>query len=258
MLERTDEKNLYVFPSQDTVMCSTSSSMFRIWTPSAIIFVFLAIIACIFLYRIVNVNYDIYSRKKSIFDIEKYNTGDLVFVAYDNFLGYFMRFWTGSPWTHVGMIMEDEGNLYVMETADYSSIQSSYERSKNNEMLLKKNGILVLPFETWKSLNKHHRIEHMNLQVSEDFDRRLLILEFLKIQNSELDTFDVGPSVWSKFLWKRKYKNSQESENITCSELVAKIYQNSGVMKKIYTPGSYTTKDFIEGTIELEKGFELI
>jgi hypothetical protein len=29
-------------------------------------------------------------------------------------------------------------------------------------------------------------------------------------------------------------------------------------MKKIYTPGSYTTKDFIENNIEFEKGFELI
>jgi hypothetical protein len=205
----------------------------------------------------INLNYDISIRKKSIFDIETYNTGDLVFVAYDNFLGYFMRFWTGSPWTHVGMIMKDEDKLYVMETADYSSIQRSYESSKNNETLIKKNGILVLPFETWKSLNKYHRIIHRNLQVPEEFDRRTLILQFLKIQNSELDTFDVGPSVWSKFLWKRKYKNSQESENITCSELVAKIYQHASVMKKIYTPGSYTTKDFTENNIELEKGFRL-
>lgn len=249
MLERTDEKNLYVFPSQDTVMCSTSSSIFKIWTPSTIIFVFLAIIASIILYRIINLNYNIYNRKKSIFDIEKYNTGDLVFVAYDNFLGYFMRVITGSPWTHVGMIMKDEDKLYVMETADY--------RSKNNKDLIKKNGILVVPFETWKSLNKHHKITHMNLQVPEYFDRRLLILEFLKIQNASLDSFNIGPSVWSKFLWKRTYKNIQEPENITCSELIAKIYQHASVMKKIYTPGSYTTKDFIENTIELEKGFIL-
>ncbi len=210
----------------------------------------------------VNLNYDISSRKKSIFDIEEYNTGDLVFVAYDNFLGYFMRFWTGSPWTHVGMIMKDEGKLYVMETADYSSVRSPVRSSDNSSekfIETKKNGILVLPFETWKSLNKHHKIEHMNLITPKEFDRRTLILEFLKIQNSELDTFGVGPSVWSKFLWKRSYYESQkEQENITCSELVAKIYQRANIMKKIYTPGSYTTKDFIEKAIELEEGFKLI
>ena len=210
----------------------------------------------------INLNYDNHTRKKSIFDIETYNTGDLVFVAYDNLLGYFMRFWTGSPWTHVGMIMKDENKLYVMETADYSSLQSPVKSSIDNSkdfIGTKNNGILVVPFETWKSLNKHHKIEHMNLITPKEFDRRTLILEFLNIQNSELDTFGVGPSVWSKNLWKRSYIESQkEKENITCSELVAKIYQSANVMKKIYTPGSYSTKDFIENKVEMEYGFELI
>jgi hypothetical protein len=154
--------------------------------------------------------------------------------------------------------MKDDNKLYVMETADYSSAKSS-DKKYENFIGTKNNGILVVPFETWKSLNKHHKIEHMNLITPNDFDRRTLILEFLNIQNSQLDTFGVGPSVWSKNLWKRSYVESQkEQENITCSELVAKIYQRTEVIKKIYTPGSYTTKDFIESSIEFEKGFRLI
>ena len=209
-------------------------------------------------------------RKKSIFDFRfsksdskdedlykdslNLETGDLVFVSYNNFLGYFIRGYLGSAWTHVGMIMKYEDKLYVMETADYRSVKNYEEK--------KKNGLLVIPLETWKSLNKKHTIVHKQLQTPEDFDRRILIREFLKIQEANLDTFSVGINVWSKYLWRRKYRKSsnlnQERSNITCSELIAKIYHASAVIKKVYDPGSYYTKDFIENNIEMEPGFKLI
>jgi hypothetical protein len=114
----------------------------------------------------------------------------------------------------------------------------------------------------WKSLNKKHTITYKQLQTPEDFDRRILIREFLKIQEAKLDTFSVGMSVWSKYLWRKRYKKSsnlnQERSNITCSELIAKIYHASEVIKKKYDPGSYYTKDFIENNIEMESGFKLI
>lgn len=208
-------------------------------------------------------------RKKSIFDLdffESYSkesdnleTGDLVFVSYNNFLGYFLRGWLGSTWTHVGMIMKYENKLYVMETADYSSVKNLDKNQIKD--LTKNNGLLVIPFETWKSLNKKHTITYKQLQTPEDFDRRILIREFLKIQEANLDTFSVGMSVWSKYLWRKRYKKSsnlnQERSNITCSELIAKIYQNTAVIKKKYDPGSYYTKDFIENNVEMEYGFKL-
>lgn len=210
----------------------------------------------------------IQKRKKSIFDLEdtkkssenienNLETGDLVFVSYNNTLGYFMRGWMGSAWTHVGMIMKHENKLYVMETADYSSIKSSTKNQIKD--LPKNNGILVIPFETWKSLNKKHTITYKQLQTPENFDRRVLIREFLKIQEAKLDTFSVGMNIWSKYIWRRRYKKSnQKKSNITCSELIAKIYQSTAVIKKKYDPGSYYTKDFIENTIEMEPGFKLI
>lgn len=145
-------------------------------------------------------------RKKSIFDFGFYKsnsededfsknslnlqTGDLVFVSYNNFLGYFIRGWLGSAWTHVGMIMKHENKLYVMETADYSSVKSSTSKLAKNSFkysLPKNNGLLVIPFETWKSLNKNHTITFKHLRTPKDFDRRILIREFLKIQESNLD-----------------------------------------------------------------------
>jgi hypothetical protein len=67
--------------------------------------------------------------------------------------------------------------------------------------------------------------------------------------------------LWSKFLWRESYKNINKDgvkSNITCSEMIARIYQNGAIIKKTYDPGSYYTKDFIEGSIEMEPGFQLI
>lgn len=199
-------------------------------------------------------------------------TGDLVFVSYKNTLGYFMRGWANSVWTHVGMIMRDENELYVMETADYTSLRDVVNPSKDSlepskdvkDISLKKfnkKGIFVIPFEIWKSFNKHHSISCVPLEtpkIPEIWDRRKLILEFWKIQQSKLDEFGVGVSVWSKVLWKKKFDENEnkEKQNITCFELIVKILQNANVAKKIYTPGSYYTGELADRKLELEDGFK--
>jgi hypothetical protein len=214
-------------------------------------------------------------RKKSFFDLQKsldYNredeysnleTGDLIFVAYENTLGYFMRGYMGSAWTHVGMIMKYKDEVYVMETADYSCVRNPINSKDYLDWkYAKKSGVMVVSFEKWKSLNKKHAITFKKLQTPEHFDRRVLIQEFLKIQEQNLDTFEVGGcnlSLWSKFFWRKSYKNINiPKSNITCSEMIAKIYQDSDVIKKTYDPGSYYTKDFMENNIEMESGFKII
>jgi len=178
-------------------------------------------------------------------------TGDLVFVSYQNLFGYFMRGITNSVWTHVGMIMRDGDELYVLETADYSSVNLKPNKD------FKSNGILVLPWEDWKSLNKHHSISLMKINTPKDWDNRKLVREFLQVQNKNLDTFSTGPSVWWKALRKQRfYDTRNEKRNITCSELVVRIYQESDVSKKIYTPGSYNTGNLIERNLELNEGFK--
>jgi hypothetical protein len=191
----------------------------------------------------------------------KLQTGDLVFVSYHNSLGYFMRGWANSVWTHVGMIMRDGDELYVMETADYSSLEPRYDVENKKEISLKqfnKKGIFVIPFEIWKSFNKHHPISYIPLETPQFWDRRKLILEFWKIQQSKLDEFGVGVDVWSKVLWKKKFENqdSKEKQNITCFELIVKLLQNTNVAKKIYTPGSYYTGELAGRKLELEDGFK--
>jgi len=243
-----------------------------------VLFIFFCIFL-IFIFRVLFAKDEIkQANAKSITFLElepKLQTGDLMFVSYHNSLGYFMRGWANSIWTHVGMIMRDGDDLYVMETTDYSSLEPSKDVVKPSKDVVKpskditdssksislkqfnKKGIFVIPFEIWKSFNKHHPISCVPLETPKIWDRRKLILEFWEIQQSKLDEFGVGVSVWSKVLWKKKFENqtSNEKQNITCFELIVKLLQNTNVAKKIYTPGSYYTGELADRKLELENGF---
>jgi hypothetical protein len=232
-----------------------------------IIIILVILIIIIFIFRFVTARDSVHLKNYivpgSMKDVKKLQTGDLVFVSYSNTLGYFMRGLTRSVWTHVGMIMRYKDKLYVMESADYSAIWKDDKKIKNNG--IKNNGILVIPFEKWKSLNSKMNMAYTKLDVPLNWDRRLLIQEFLKIQESKLDSFSVGTKVWNKvlsntLLWKSKYNQNEfkTPSNITCSEMIIKIYQNAGVIKKIYSPGAYSTKDIVERKIEFNPGFRLI
>jgi hypothetical protein len=235
----------------------------------------LFLILFIFLFRVVTAKDEIRKSSTKSYPFseiqDSLQTGDLVFVSYKNTLGYFMRGWAHSVWTHVGMIMRNGEELYIMETADYSSVKEPFKDvlkeskdSRNRETIslkqFNKKGIFVVPFEIWKSLNKHHTISCVPLETPEapqKWDRRKLILEFWKIKQSKLDEFGVGVGVWSKVLWKKKFKiqDQNEKQNITCFELIVKILQNANVAKKIYTPGSYYTGELANRKLELEPGF---
>lgn len=214
----------------------------------------LFIILCVFLFRIFTAKDNSKDLTTFKLNLDELDTGDLLFVSYTNTFGYFMRGWTNSVWTHTAMIMRDKEDLYVIETADYTNIQ---KKKKSGSDFYKK-GILVIPFEIWKSFNSKNKISISKLQTPSNFDRRRFVLEFWKIQNEKLDQFDGGLGVIWKVLWKKRFDENEEKkkQNIACFELIVKIFQNTGVAKKIYSPSSYYTSDLIERKLELNEGFK--
>ena len=80
---------------------------------------------------------------------QKYDlkTGDLVFVSYNNILGTLNKVWSGSKWTHVGIIYVDPftNQTYVLEVAEY-----------NNPNF--KKGVTQIPLDVWLKLNEDFEI----------------------------------------------------------------------------------------------------
>jgi hypothetical protein len=211
-----------------------------------IYYILVTILIAIILYRIFFPENNIKSIKD--FDsIDHYETGDLIFTSYHNLLGKFMRGWSGSLWSHVGIILRDNKDLYVLETADYS----------DKDPKLK--GLIAVPLKQWLSLNKKCRIAYMKLNSPKDFDKITIAREFLKLQNLELDNKSISLKKFIKLGFKQSFSeeefNTQDLENPTCYELIVLILQNSKIVEKVYSPGSYFASDIMEGKLKTKPGF---
>jgi len=178
---------------------------------------------------------------------EHYETGDLIFTSYHNLLGKFMRGWSGSLWSHVGIILRNKKDLYVLETADYS----------DKDPKLK--GLIAVPLKQWLSINKKCRIAYMKLNRPKDFNENIIAKEFLKLQNLQLDTKSISLKKFVKLGFKQSFSeeefNTKDLENPTCYELIVLILQNSKIVEKVYSPGSYFASDIMEGKLKTKPGF---
>lgn len=178
-----------------------------------------------------------FAKRKSLgFKCEDLETGDLIMVKYDNALGYLMRAWSGSGWTHVGMIYKDKNDdIFVMETANYYN----------------EKGVLLIPLQKWKRYNRNCQIGVMKLNHPENFESENLYKKFLELRHKKLDTFSTE---WIRLL-KRKPYTGKLQNNITCYELIIHLLQECEVIDKIESPDSYFPVDFIEKSIPYREGF---
>jgi hypothetical protein len=177
------------------------------------------------------------SSSDKVIKYQQFETGDLLFVKYNNSLGKFMKIWSGSPWTHVAMIYVDPNHkIYVMETANYNKYK----------------GVLFLPYNQWLKLNKNCEIGIMQLKSQTEFDRDIILKNFEQLTNKKLDTFGIS---WLRLLTKKPYKTISDRENITCYELVVHLLQESNIAEKKHSPSSYFPKNIIEGDLKLKPNF---
>lgn len=163
------------------------------------------------------------------------NSGDLVFVSYRNSLGKFMKVWSGSKWTHVGIAYRDsEGNLYMMETSNYDA---PYR------------GVILIPFSEWY---KYNRNQEISVKKVNGIDSTELLESFSRLHSKKLDTFGLS---WFRLISKKPFENLQDKENITCFELAAYLLQECNVIKKDLSPSSYFPIDLIKENFTINKGY---
>lgn len=204
---------------------------FKVWI---VMMVLVVIFILIVLYRLNNSD-----GCKIIDSIEssKLDTGDLLFVSYDNSLGSFMRVWSKSRWSHVAMVYKSSNSeIFVMETANYPD----------------KKGVLFLPIGEWYRYNRKSEISTMKLNKPDIFNPDNVLKPFEYICNKRLDTFGIS---WLRLLGKKEYKKNNLEQNITCYEMVIHLLQEANIVKKKYSPSSYFPIDIIEGRIEYHKDF---
>ena len=172
---------------------------------------------------------NIQNNDSNIQDISNLKSGDLVFVSYKNILGKAAKLWSGSKWTHLGMIYKEpiSEKLYVLEMAEY-----------NNPNLEK--GALKIPHDAWLELNKGNEI--MYKQIPKVVDSRKVFSSFLKFKEKKLHRFGWNPSKYKHLLFPER----ELPEKITCVEFIALLLQELDVLSKDNHPSFYSVLDVLK------------
>ena len=162
-------------------------------------------------------------------------SGDLLFVSYQNLLGKFMKVWSNSKWTHVGIVYRDsEDRIFVMETSNYDSPYT---------------GVILIPISEWYKYNRNQLI---GVKQINKINSKTLMNSFRNLHSKKLDTFGIS---WMRLATKSPFENLKERENITCFELVVYLLQETDVIKKELSPSSYFPIDLIKENIPLNKEY---
>nr|QBK90092.1 MAG: permuted papain-like amidase [Pithovirus LCPAC102] len=168
--------------------------------------------------------------------------GDILGVSYDSFKGCAVAAFTGSIWTHIGVVIEmiddvkyDDG-LYIIEMARYS------KREK---------GLILKPLDDWIDWNESYEIalRKYNGDKSFPYNKMKQVLE-----NSKHYTEDMSLISWLKTCINRRYHRNRK-DYFYCSEFIIHMFQTIGIMEKSILPSSYKPWQLIYGDIKLYNGY---
>lgn len=169
------------------------------------------------------------------------STGDILAVSYNSVRGKLVKIFTGSMWTHCGLVIEVNKEKYVVEVAFYRGLA---------------NGVVVKPLDEWFSWNdgrvlgwrpyRGHRfpLNAMLRTIERDIDRGV---------EPDLNTIN-----WLKTLVKRRHRDPDygKREKYYCSEYITHLLQEHGVIRKDYYPSGYKPWELLYGDMPFEETHE--
>lgn len=164
-----------------------------------------------------------------------FETGDCVFVSYRSTRGKLVKIFTGSMWSHMGMIYKQaNGRSFVIEAVYYDPQQ---------------HGVLKTPLEEWLNFNGRRTLGWLRKRGPKIPDSEMDRV-FQLVQHCDMDTLVLN---WLKAVVNRKYFPEKKSK-FYCSELIATLCQELKIMDKVLMPASYSPKTFMELRLPLING----
>ena len=172
---------------------------------------------------------------KRILYKDEIKTGDLFLIGYKkpgNILGDLLL---KVNFNHIAISVWEDSNLYIVEYANYFN---------------KEQGLLKIPFEKWSRFNKNTTIlkNNSNISKNEELEISKKILNFYETNKDKLKIFKGGwnPS-WYRFLYKKnKYQTLNFEKQTTCTEIMAHLLCEIGLVKKSKALSDYHQSDFIK------------
>lgn len=170
---------------------------------------------------------------------DEIKSGDLFLVGYKkpgNILGDSLL---KVNFNHIAISVWEDSNLYMIEYANYFN---------------KEQGLLKIPYERWKRYNKNTTVLKNKINFEEDQIANK-ILKFYNENKEKLKTFEGGwKPDWYRFLYKKnKYTDLDFKKQTTCTEIMAYLLSEIGLVRKNKALSDYHQSDFIN-----LKGFDLV
>ena len=173
----------------------------------------------------------------------KLKAGDIVLFSGKSGFSRSIRWFTFSPWTHVGMIirMPEHPEPLIWESLRIPIIPDVMEGTM-------KSGVQLLDFhERMRTCTCDVAIRTLNKSISDEMYSALLnFRETVKNRPYERSLLELIRAAWDGPFG----RNKENLESIFCSELVAEAYQSMGLLecdKKGGVPSNeYTPKYFSE------------
>lgn len=162
--------------------------------------------------------------------LDKCNTGDLILYSSNNWISYFIEYFTGSQFSHISMIVKDP--IYIKpELKGIYVLESGYEPNPDPEDNKIKYGVQLTPIEEvieqykdGKSGKLYYR--QLNCLRSKIFNEQIIKVH-KQVHNKP---YDINILDWIKAGLKIHLGNERKTNEFWCSALIAYIYHQLGFL----------------------------
>jgi len=176
---------------------------------------------------------------------DQIKTGDIFLIDWQRANNIFITSIFSNSFMHPTIAVWEDGDLFMVELINYF----------NDD---KYRGLIKVPFNKWYRINRKGLFLHNKLET--DIDRKVIsknILKFYIDHKGKLGEPKGFSKKWIRFLYPEEtYKNREDFDDFVCTEIIAMLLKEVGIVKKnksieSYQPDSYIgMKDF-----QLEKGY---
>lgn len=171
------------------------------------------------------------------------DNGDLIFVSYNNTLGKVVKIWSGSKWTHIGMIFRnpDTQELSVLEVAEYNN--TNFDK-----------GVIEVPLKSWLKMNEDFEIGYRKINANiNSYD---LFELYEKYQGKKLYKLSMNPNKIKSFIFPSLRSKDLDIKDLSCVDFVVLMLKDLKLIKRSYIDITTVSDiiDYFDEVIEEKEG----
>jgi len=167
-------------------------------------------------------------------------TGDIVLFSGNSWASSFIKFFSGSKWSHIGLVVkvDDYDITLVWESTTLTDIPDITTGSP-------KKGVQTVPLSSrHKTYDGKMAVRHLNTSITATMKSNLCTLR-KQLMGRPYEQSEI--ELASSLLDFGKFDNKEDLSSLFCSELVAESLQCMGIIPDKYPSNEFTPKDFDQG-----------